>query len=61
MLQSQKHLQAAKICTAIELINGMLLTADPIQVDFLKQQKEIELRKYSDLLEDIIKPLNLVG
>lgn len=61
MLQSQKHLQAAKICTSIEIINGMLQTADPIQVEFLKHQKEIEVRKYSDLLEDIISPLNLVS
>lgn len=55
MKQSELHLQAARVATSIEFINVMIGTAPEEQREYLREMKLLEIKKYSDILCDILK------
>jgi hypothetical protein len=61
MKHSELHSQAAQCCLRIELINQTLKIADNYNyLSFLKELKEKEIKKYAEIMDDIVAPLNLV-
>jgi hypothetical protein len=60
MKQSDLHFQAAQSCIKIEMINRMIKASDSYTSMFLKELKEQEIKRYSEIMESIVTPLNLV-
>jgi hypothetical protein len=60
MKQSELHFQAAQSCIKIETLNKMIKAADSVTLIYLNELKNLEIRKYAEIMESITTPLNLV-
>jgi hypothetical protein len=59
MKPSELHFQAAKCCIKIEILNKMIKAADSVTLIYLNELKDLEMRRYAELLDHITTPLNL--
>ena len=60
MKQSDLHFAAAQCCIKIEMLNRMIKTSDSYTCMFLRDMKEIEIKRYAEIMDHITSPLNLV-
>jgi hypothetical protein len=59
MKPSELHFQAAQCCIKIEILNKMIKAADSVTLIYLNELKDLEMRRYAELLDHITTPLNL--
>jgi hypothetical protein len=60
MKQSDLHFAAAQCCIKIEMLNKMIKSSDSYTCIFLREMKEIEIKRYAEIMDHIIAPLNIV-
>jgi hypothetical protein len=60
MKQSDLHFAAAQCCIKIEMLNKMIKSSDTYTCMFLREMKEIEIKRYAEIMDHIIAPLNIV-